>query len=272
MARFARRGWGLWCIALICGGGDTLIFWVRRGVAVLGVGRRFGWGAFARGLVLLQLAEAAVNGTLEVALVAGQLGEGISRSAIGAEGPRQEITGIGRDGFGRRRIVVHFGLLFFEGMHGGTGMVLALDIAEAVAVESGFEGDGAMQAPMGEGDAEDQALFGAAYGLEAVEMLLEDFEQFAGIFRFHEVLAGARRAGDSVAAGCGFAFGGAGAGGMRRVAAVGVSLRIRGCAWIVWIGHWMRDSDSRVDGVHGRFAGADGDCVDDRGEIVLRDA
>jgi len=113
-----------------------------------------------------------------------------------------------------------FGVFLFAAVEEGAGLGLAGDILEAVAVEAGFEGGGAVEAPLGQGDVQDQFLFGFADGLEAADMILEEGEEFAGVFGFEEVLVGFGGAGDGVAAGGGLALRGAGAG---RLLCVGTS-------------------------------------------------
>jgi hypothetical protein len=59
-----------------------------------------------------------------------------------------------------------------------------------------------------EADAQDQVFFGRADGAEAAEEILEEDQELAGIFVVDQVAVGAGWAGDAVAGGCGFAFGG----------------------------------------------------------------
>jgi len=164
-----------------------------------------------------------------------------------------------------------FGPLLIAEVGGGAGLGLAGDI----------EGGGAVEAPLGQGDVQDQFLLGFADGLEALEVVLEEGEEFAGVFGFEEVLVGFGGAGDGVAAGGGLAskeraqngatraasilgiacslaarenraplrFWSTGAGGLFRVGAVGADLLVGGGV-LVWIVHRI-GSDLRLGGVSG---------------------
>src|ERR1039457_6689993 len=156
------------------GSGDTPIFWVRmviliflgrcgacRGISGGGFGvswfvrRRAGLAAraggdgVARSLVLFQLAEAAVDGALDAAFVAGELDEGVGTFAIHVEGAGQEVALVGRRGRRRHRFAVLFGVLFLRSVLLLAEFFLCGDIVEAVAVDAGFKGEGAVQAPLG---------------------------------------------------------------------------------------------------------------------------
>src|ERR1022692_4883165 len=70
----------------------------RFGGLRVALGAGLGWTGvrgIAGGLELFQLAEASVDGTLQVAFVAGELGERVGTLAIYVEGARQEIAFIG---------------------------------------------------------------------------------------------------------------------------------------------------------------------------------
>jgi hypothetical protein len=182
----------------------------------------------ARGLIRLQLAEATVDGALQVAFVAGELGEGIGTGAIGVEGAGQEVTLGGRSRRWRRGLAVLLGPLLCFGVLFFAGLVLGGDILEAVAKDASFQGDGALQAPLIKADAQDQLFFAFADRTEAAEEVLEEEHEDAGIIVVEQVLVGARGAGDAVAAGFGFAFGGSGSGRLFRILAVGVDLSFSG--------------------------------------------
>ena len=93
------------------------------------------------------------------------------------------------------------------------------------AVDAGFEGKGAVETPLGGGDALDDQFFAVADGAEVVVEILEEAEEGFGILAFEdEVFVAGESVGEAVAAGGGFAFGGAGAGGFLGVAAVGFRL------------------------------------------------
>ena len=103
------------------------------------MGAGLGWTGvrgIAGGLELFQLAEASVDGTLQVAFVAGELGERVGTLAIYVEGARQEIAFIGRRGWGR--LAVLFGRLFLDVVHSLADLVLYSDILEAVTVDTGL--------------------------------------------------------------------------------------------------------------------------------------
>ena len=93
------------------------------------------------------------------------------------------------------------------------------------AVDAGFEGKGAVEAPLGGGDALDDQFFAVADGAEVVVEVLEQAEEGFGILAFEdEVFVSGESVGEAVAAGGGFAFRGARAGGFLGVAAVGFGL------------------------------------------------
>jgi hypothetical protein len=100
-------------------------------------------------------------------------------------------------------------------------LVLCGDIVEAVAVDAGFHGEGAVEAPLIGGDAQDQFFFAGADGLEAVQVVVEEEEEeeeeeeLGGILVQQDVFVGAQAVEEAVAAavaaGGGFAFSGFGA-------------------------------------------------------------
>ena len=83
------------------------------------------------------------------------------------------------------------------------------------AVDAGFEGKGAVEPPLGGGDAVDDQFFAVADGAEVIAEVLEEAEEGRGILAFEdEVFVAGEAVGEAVAAGGGFAFGGARAGGL----------------------------------------------------------
>lgn len=161
-------------LAPICGGRDTLIFWVRRDFC-------------SGGLVFLQLAETAVDGAFEVAFVAGQFGEGVGGGAIGVEGTRQKVACIRHGGLRRRFFAVLVGIRFSLGVEAGAGLVVAVDIVETVAIDAGFEGHGAVEAPLGQGDVGYELLFRGSFGMEAGEVVAQEGGEFGGVVRGEKV-------------------------------------------------------------------------------------
>jgi hypothetical protein len=107
--------------------------------------------------------------------------------------------------------------------------IFVLYLPEAVAVDAGFDGEGAVEAPLSGGDAQDELLFALADGVEAVVEVFQEEEEVFGILAGQEVLVGAEAVFQAIAAGCGFAFGGAWASGFFGVLTVGVDLAFRGC-------------------------------------------
>jgi hypothetical protein len=98
------------------------------------------------------------------------------------------------------------------------------DFMKAVTVDAGFGGEGAAETPLAVGDAQDQSFFGGADGLEAVPVIVEEEQEVFGVLVEQDVFIGAQAVEEAVAAGCVFAFGGAGAGAFLRVFTVGVGL------------------------------------------------
>ena len=81
------------------------------------------------------------------------------------------------------------------------------------AVDTGFEGKSTVETPLGGGNALDDQFFAIADRAEVVVEILEEAEEGFGILAFEDKVFVAREAvGEAVAAGGGFAFGGAGAG------------------------------------------------------------
>src|ERR1017187_2126591 len=116
------------------------LFGVLGGLRVA-LGAGLGWTGvrgIAGGLELFQLAEASVDGTLQVAFVAGEFGERVGTLAIYVEGARQEITSSGGVGGGGGRLAALFGRLFLDVVHSLADLVLYSDILEAVTVDTGL--------------------------------------------------------------------------------------------------------------------------------------
>ena len=170
-----------------------------------------GIGGVARGRVDFQLAETAVDGALQGAFVAGKLGEGVGTFAIHVEGASQEVALDGRGGRGWHRIAVFFGVSLFDVVELLADLFLLGDIVEAVAVDAGFRGEGAVETPLVVDDAQDQFFFAGADGAEAVQEVLEEEEEFFGVLVEQDVFVGAEAMFEAIAAGCGFTFGCAGA-------------------------------------------------------------
>jgi hypothetical protein len=111
--------------------------------------------------------------------------------------------------------------------------IFAGDLLKAVAVDAGFHGEGAAEAPLVVRDRQDQHFFGVAHGLEAVVKVLEEDEELFGILVEQDVFVGAQAVDEAVAAGSGFAFGGARAGRFSGVLTVSVDLGLGGDARFV---------------------------------------
>ena len=176
---------------------------------------------FAGCLIALQLTEAAIDGALNAGFAAGELHERVGAVAVGVEGAGQEIAIIGGGGRGRRGITGLLGQFESLGVLLLAGLVAGRNNLEAVAVDAGFHGEDAMEAPLIGGDAQDQIFFGGADGLEAVQVVVEEDEEFSGVLIEEDMLVGAQAVKEAVAAGGGLACGGAWAGGFLSVAAVG---------------------------------------------------
>src|ERR1017187_9016334 len=146
-----------------------------------GLAARAGGDGVARSLVLFQLAEAAVDGALDAAFVAGELDEGVGTLAIHVEGAGQEVALVGRRGRRRHRFAVLFGVPFLRSVLLLAEFFLCGDIVEAVAVDAGFEGEGAVQAPLVVCGAQDQFFFGGADGAEAIQVIVDEEEELLGV-------------------------------------------------------------------------------------------
>ena len=181
-------------------------------------------GGIARVLVRFQLAEAAVDGALDAAFVSGELGEGVGTLTIHVEGAGQEVALVGRVGRGRHRIAVFFGVPPFVVVLVLADLVLLGDVVEAVAVDAGFRGEGAVEAPLVGGDAQDQFFFAGTDGLEAVQVVVDEEEEFGGVLVEQDVFVGAQSMEEAIAAGCGFAFVCSRTSGFLGVLTVGVDL------------------------------------------------
>ncbi len=191
----------------------------------------------AGGLIDLQLVEAAVDGALDAGFVAGEFGGRVGTGGVDAESAGQEVARIGRDRRRRRRSAFFFGELRGHGVLFLAGLVLVGDPLKEIAVDAGFQGKGAVEAPPQAGDAHDQVLFDGADGLEAVEMVVEAEEELFGILIEHDVFVGAQAVDEAIAAGCGLSRGGTRPGRFLGVFAVGIDLRLARLAGFVWVLH-----------------------------------
>ena len=177
-------------------------------------------------LVGFQLAQATVNRALQAGLVAGEVGEGVSAFAI------QHDCAAGQGG-----LASGSGVLFYHGMNLLDFRISLGNYLEAIAEDGSFHGEGAVEAPLSGGDAADEYVFTVADGVEAVAEVLEEGEEFAGVFVKDEVLVGAETMGEAVAAGCSFALVAAGARRFLGVAAIGVDLGLGGGEAVLFIFH-----------------------------------
>jgi hypothetical protein len=108
---------------------------------------------------------------------------------------------------------------------------------EAVAVDAGFHRDGAVEAPLIGGDTQDEVFFGRADGLEAVQVVVDEEEEFGGILVEQDVFVGAQAMEEAIAAGCVLALGGARASGFLSIPAIGLDLGFGGSAGFVSVIH-----------------------------------
>ena len=102
------------------------------------------------------------------------------------------------------------------------------------------------------GDAEDQFFFGGADGLEAVEVVVDEDEEFGGVLIEQDVFVGAQAVDEVIAAGCGFSIVGARARGFLGIEAVSVDLGLGGGARFIGIFH--------IGGLRPRLAGLPSSC------------
>ena len=88
------------------------------------------------------------RGSAPGAFVAGELGERVGTFAIDVEGASQEVALDGLGGRGRHRIAVFFGVSFLDVVELLADLFLCGDIVEAVAIDAGFRGEGAVETPL----------------------------------------------------------------------------------------------------------------------------
>ncbi len=194
------------------------------------MGRRFGRGGAADLLVGFQPAEAAIDGALDGGLIAGEVGERVRTGAVDVEGAGEEVSGIGR---GRRRwggVAVGGGVLLVFEVEPLAAGILFGDGHEALAIDAGFEGKRAAEAPFVGGDTEDQSFLGFADGLEAIDVILEEEKELGGFVVGEDMLVGAQTVHQAIAAGFIFAFRCTGAGGFLCVTAIGLDFGVAGGA------------------------------------------
>src|ERR1019366_457619 len=98
-------------------------------------------------------------------------------------------------------------------------------------------GEDTVEAALVGGDAQDQVLFAGADGLEAVQVVVEEEKELFGILVEEDMFVGAQAVEEAIAAGCGFALGGAWAGRFLGVLTVGVDLGLGGGARFIRIIH-----------------------------------
>ncbi len=175
--------------------------WRRTGL-VLGVRG----GGKPGGLEPFQLAQAAIDGALDAGFVAREVGERVSASAIDVEGAGQAVAGVGWGGGRGHMLGVQLVVPFMVDQLPFELKVFGGDRLEALPVDAGLHGEGAVEAPLTGGDAHDQFLFAIADGAEAVVEVFEEDEEFFGIFVEEEVFVGAQAVDQAIAAGCGSAF------------------------------------------------------------------
>ena len=92
--------------------------------------------------------------------------------------------------------------------------------------DSGFRGPGAVELPLGEGDAFDQVGFGGVDGVVFVHVIGEDAVESVLVFACEGEVEGCEPVAEGVACAGGFAFGGDGPLGFRAVGAGGCLLGI----------------------------------------------
>src|SRR5450755_5053090 len=161
----------------------------------------------------------------QAAFITSQGGERMGTGAIELEGSGQAVGWIGEGRRGRRVARPGFVILGLIGVLLQAGVVIGGDLDQKLAVDTGFEEEGAVEAPLIGGDAHDEGFFAVADGLEAVIEIAEEVEKLFGLLIEEDVLVGAKAVDEAITAGCIFAFGGAGAGGLFRILAIGIQDR-----------------------------------------------
>src|SRR5579862_5162506 len=105
-----------------------------------------------------------------------------------------------------------------------------LDVWEPLAarevspIDLHLHGQGSIETPLGGGDAEDELLLVIADGVVRVAKIVEEDIEVGGVFVGEEEVLGGEAVRDAVAAGGGFALGGAGAGTFLCVFSIGCDL------------------------------------------------
>ena len=117
------------------------------------------------------------------------------------------------------------------------GVVPGGDRLEALAVDGGFHGEGAVEAPLIGGDALDQFFFAEADGAEVVVEVLEEEEKLFGIFAGEDMFVARQAVFEAVAAGSALALGAARAGRFLRISTVSVDLGFRRFAGVGRVFH-----------------------------------
>jgi len=151
-------------------------------------------------LEVFQLAEATVDGALEVGLAAGEPSESFGCLGIFDEGGCHQVG--------------------FQG-----AAAILWKVRDAFAKDLHFHDGGAGEAPLGTGDAADELVFAVADGAEALFKIVKKREICRGFFSGEDQLFDAQAMFQAVAAGSGFAFGGAGSGAFLGVLMIGFHLR-----------------------------------------------
>ena len=191
----------------------------------------------AGGLERFELPERAVDGTLDGRFVAGQIRKAVGTDAVDVEGAGQAVVCIWRNGGRRLRLFAKGGVLFLLRVDSLLFRVLCGDLLEALAIDAGFHGERAVQAPLIGGDAADDHFLAVADGLEAAVEVIEEEEKLFGVLVEQDVFVGAQAVEEAIAAGCGFPGYGARAGGFLGVLPVGPEAGFGGGAGCFGIGH-----------------------------------
>jgi hypothetical protein len=107
-----------------------------------------GFLRFAGGLEGVEQADGTIDGAFEGGFVADELADGVGTVAIHVEGAAGEVLGAGNFGPFGDGLAVCYGFGFALLVAGSAVTVDDFDVVEAIAVDSGFMGEDAAEAPL----------------------------------------------------------------------------------------------------------------------------
>jgi hypothetical protein len=159
---------------------------------------------------------------LDAAFVAVEVGQVVFVFGVDDEGAAQEVAFFRLGAGGGVTVGKEFVIPFAGAPAFFTVAVFHGGAIQTLAEYAGLHGEGAIEAPLIGGDAGDEHFLGFADWAEGgVEVIEEREEIFRVLVIEQEVFIGAQAVAEAIAAGGGFAFGSAGAGGFFSILTVG---------------------------------------------------